>query len=630
MKKTKLAPLFFALCACVLLALCVSGLANGGKAAHAYTGDPYKFDVAEYNVIYDIKSDCSVSVTEELTINYMGYSSTGFIRDIPVNGGAQVKNVRVKRLIGGAETSVYNRVFMETNGFVSVDIGDNSLKTGKSETYRLTYVYNVTNKVVKKGMLPLNPIGHGWDCEIHRADIKLILPDGFTSAKCYVGEKGSTAQTNFNEATENGRKVLTLSVNGLDRYCGVTFDLSFEKGAIKNYFEFTPYWFVISGAVIIAAAALLKLFLFNKNGIIPVTNYTAPDKMNPLLMGKLIDGKVDNEDITSLIYYWANKGYLKINLDDKNNPTLIRVMQALPEGTPVYEQTLFYGLFEGRDTVTPAQLKNKFYVTVKRATAQVNAETKGLYSIPSVATSIALAAAGALLTCFAPPILALSGISLSFIYFPSLFAAVPLALIYIFETGLICAGHKLSKGKIALFAALLAAGGAVTVLLYTLLIPSAILPVTAKLLISLTGVGTVAAAAIIISRTKSYTEKLNDILGFKSFISLVEKPQIEKLLEEDPQFYYSVLPYAQVLGVTKLWEDKFASITVTPPNWVTGDALTTVIEIHVLNSIINSSVRNIAGNMVSRPSSSGSNGFGGGFGGGFSGGGFGGGGGRGR
>ena len=84
-------------------------------------------------------------------------------------------------------------------------------------------------------------------------------------------------------------------------------------------------------------------------------------------MGKLIDNKIDNEDITSLIYYWADKGYLKINLDNKINPTIIRTVKLLPEGTPLYEQTLFYGMFGANDAVRVTDLRYKYYKIVQQA-----------------------------------------------------------------------------------------------------------------------------------------------------------------------------------------------------------------------------------------------------------------------
>ena len=100
-----------------------------------------------------------------------------------------------------------------------------------------------------------------------------------------------------------------------------------------------------------------------------------------------------------------------------------------------------------------------------------------------------------------------------------------------------------------------------------------------------------------------------------------EKDKLEALVEKDPQYFYNILPYTYVLGVSSKWMKKFESIAVEPPSWYNSyDAF----DIIMFNHFMNSTYRSISTVMTSTPSSSG--GGGGGFsGGGFSGGGSGGG-----
>ena len=95
------------------------------------------------------------------------------------------------------------------------------------------------------------------------------------------------------------------------------------------------------------------------------------------------------------------------------------------------------------------------------------------------------------------------------------------------------------------------------------------------------------------------------------------------MLETSPELFYDVLPYAQVMGVSDVWENKFKSITIQPPRWYAGDF--TLFDFWVLNS----AMRSMRYAMLARPrtnSKVGGIGGGGHFGG-FSGGGGGGGGG---
>lgn len=617
----------------LLFTLVTAVLLFGGNTAYAYDyySDPYAFEVAKYDIVFDIADNCSIKVTEDLTISYMGRQSTGFIRDIPVNDGAQVRNITVKKIESAGLTDVWYDVYTEDSDFICVDIGDSSNKFGKSESYRITYDYNITNTVVNDGTLPLNSVGHGWNNRLYDVSVKLIVPKGYLSAKCYVGAVGSTDEyKNFTVTPSDGKTVISAHFDALYG-AGVTFYLDFEDGAISSYTDYTPYYFILAAVAVLFVMVLLRVFVFNKNKLMPVVNYSAPDDMDPLMMGKLIDNRVNEEDITALIYYWAGKGHIKINLDDKNDPSLIRITQELPESSPYYERLIYNSMFRNRDVVKPSMLKYSFYKVTEQATAIVNKSTKGLYNTVSLGVSVLFAVLGGLLLGFVPMLIALTGISVKMFTFVPFIAIVPALLIYAFAEGLAFNKLKYKKSRFYLIAAAIGLGCAAFGALYVLILPNYLMDYGAKIALFIVCALIFTLAVTLVNRTQAYTDKLNEIIGFKQFIELAEKQQLERMLADDPQFYYHILPYAQVLGVTDIWEDKFSGITVEPPEWLAGDMLTTYIEFRMINSIMRSSMHNFKTGMVSRPNSSGSNGGGRGFGGGgFSGGGFGGGGGRGR
>ena len=160
------------------------------------------------------------------------------------------------------------------------------------------------------------------------------------------------------------------------------------------------------------------------------------------------------------------------------------------------------------------------------------------------------------------------------------------------------------------------------------ILPSDVLSLSQKLPLGIFGALTALIAPFLSRRTKFYNDVLGEIIGFKDFLQMAEKDRLELLLKDDPQYYYNILPYANVLGVSKIWQDKFEGLTMEPPSYYrlgVGD----VFAIAYFNRIYNSTNNRCRQVMSSRPSSSGSSGgggFSGGSGGGFSGGGFGGGG----
>ena len=133
-----------------------------------------------------------------------------------------------------------------------------------------------------------------------------------------------------------------------------------------------------------------------------------------------------------------------------------------------------------------------------------------------------------------------------------------------------------------------------------------------------------------LSRSENYLKILGQILGFKDFIVVTEEDKIKFMLEENPELYYDVLPYAQVLGVTDEWEEKFQKLTIEPPSWYYGRNMT-VFDYYIIHRSLNRALaREIAEEVARRSNKGGSrvgrSGGGGSFGG-FGGGGFGGGGG---
>lgn len=65
---------------------------------------------------------------------------------------------------------------------------------------------------------------------------------------------------------------------------------------------------------------------------------------------------------------------------------------------------------------------------------------------------------------------------------------------------------------------------------------------------------------------KRKTEYGEDIIarvnGFRDFLNIVEKEKLEELVASNPNYFYNILPYTYVLGLSKKWINKFEDIPV--------------------------------------------------------------------
>ena len=56
-------------------------------------------------------------------------------------------------------------------------------------------------------------------------------------------------------------------------------------------------------------------------------------------------------------------------------------------------------------------------------------------------------------------------------------------------------------------------------------------------------------------------------LGFRDFIRTAELDQLNELVEGDPEYFYHIIPYAYVFGLTNKWIKNFENIPVVTPDW---------------------------------------------------------------
>ncbi|MGN1372590.1 MAG: DUF2207 domain-containing protein, partial [Candidatus Coproplasma sp.] len=600
---------------CVIVCAVIALFSSPTGKAYASGDGDYRFTITSYAVDYTINTDRTMQVVEYTTILFEGYDSTGHVHLLPVNAGDRVRDLNVCEILGGQEWSVDYTVTDEYSGYIAADIGDYSNKTGETHTYKLTYTYAITQPR-SENYIYLNAIGFGWDCVIEHANITLRLPEGFRPVdSCYFVGK-TEIPTPVVGTYNNG--IISVSVDNLEKENGVTFNLCFDEGVLSVRTETAPFYLIIIiGSVLLLVMIVVKLIFFRQSDITPVTGVEAPDNMDPLEMGKLIDNKVDREDVTALIFYWANNGNLKIDMSDEDDIALIRLTRNLPEDAPEHQKHMFNRLFVDGDMVKINSLSNSFYTTVDSVTAMINKQHSKLYTGRSTGIALLFTILGALFMGLFPLLYAKFTVSTKLTSFISMFAIIPSIAVYIFTLNVKYNSYKENKRKTVLSIVGIVGLCVAFTALYVWLVPSNIMEIFPRILICIFGYAIVILSTNIVCRTDEYTEKLNHILGFKDFIESAEKDRLETMIEENPELYYKVLPYAQVLGVSDIWEDKFSSLTVTPPSWVVGyhgfDAFDFIVFSHVMHSMN----RNMTTHMTSRPQSSGGlSGGGGGFGGG--------------
>ncbi|HIS11842.1 MAG TPA: DUF2207 domain-containing protein, partial [Candidatus Onthocola stercoravium] len=289
------------------------------------------------------------------------------------------------------------------------------------------------------------------------------------------------------------------------------------------------------------------------------------------------------------------------------------------DGNKNEEMEFMQGLFSTSDEVTISSLKYNFYKTLNSIRTTVNSKenkNKILHKSNKMFKTLFIILAyisfvGTIILQiidFAPTSILIMVCFITLFYMPFIFAlfAMKNALVIRIFVGLFILFHA-SMFYISLIG---------NYIIGTLPIINIIFAIICSVII------------IIISGKFNYRTEFGNkiygrIIGFKKFLETAEKDQLEHLVMENPTYFYDILPYTYVLGVSDKWIKKFESIAIEPADWYVSS---TTFNIIAFNSCLTSAMRTAR---MSYSSSSGGSSFSGGgsSGGGSSGGGSGGGGG---
>lgn len=400
-----------------------------------------------------------------------------------------------------------------------------------------------------------------------------------------------------------------------------------------GYFNFKNYDYTLYGLVGSLVALGLVIFIYSRHGkkypVVDSVEFTAPEGLNSADVGYVYHGNYSNEGIISLIIYWASKGYILIEEMDKKNIRLHKLMD-MKFGNEE-EIRLFNGLFDSKETVLIKDLENRFYTYIQYAIQHMPTkfENNKIYDTTSKwMESLSLAILSMVLGVFIGTLTyKIYGMLIIFIIATGIGFVFGYVMLLIFADIIFKSKNKgfiKKTGNLFVIGILVFVMGSM-VWFVSVMFHFNLYILMGTILLWLIGV---MLAVRIRRRTEYGASVYGQVLGLKRFIDTAEKHRLEMLVEESPEIFYDVLPYAYVLGVSDKWSKKFENIAIQQPDWYVS-ATPGNFNSYLLWRSLSRNMSTMNSTMTSIPQSKGSSGggFSGGSGGGFSGGGFGGGGG---
>jgi len=562
----------------------IGAMALGGVAVglplHVAEAAYVDYTTEQYDVMAVADTSHTIHVTETITVDfYEGHH--GIQREIPLGVGQEEGDDIIYEVenVEAADDMLYS---VETeDDVVTVVLGDEDRYFYGENTYELSYdlVYYQDDSTTYDS-LALNLLPTQWETAISNATLTLVMPEDldWNFMTVYEGAYGSTEEsdtagttgTYFTSTIEEDQNTLTVVGSNVPSYYGVTVrDTELPEGywsSVRTYAQaHMPQYLLLLGIFLLGgiASGICWLLFGRDKHMTKVLEFHAPDGINPAEMGYLLDGSISNEELMTLIFYLASKGYLRIHEYKKDAYELIQIAQPLDEESREV-QKFYRGIFNGRQTVRLDDLPPEFADVLEDCSTRISIKySQGksenrVYRTGSRELQVLFGILGMVLPVFS--FLALRGSDWVMNILLTEACLIPGMILSVYNYE-----HRNSDGNaiwrligaLLCFAGVIINGFHISVEVgYGFGVPIAI---SHGLLLFFT--------VFMSARTDSNTVFMGRILGFREFIKTAEYDRLVKLVEQNPAYFYDILPYAEVFGLGTEWSQKFTKIQIPKPDW---------------------------------------------------------------
>ncbi|MGI6123547.1 MAG: DUF2207 domain-containing protein [Acetivibrionales bacterium] len=576
------------------------------------------FEISAFDIVMDVQSDNSYEITETIDVEFLEQRH-GIIRSIPLKTyrGAPAAITEIK-------VSGHKYKTSKDSGNLNIKIGDEKAYADKNEQYIISYTYAIGDDGLRDmDELYFNLIGTDWDCPISNITFTIKMPIRFDDEKLNFtyGKKGSTKNDAVSYTVEG--RTITGKLNGsLGPNEALTVALPLQQGYFEDAKPINDGLVDRFGWLLSALAGiggiLIWLSMGKKKQSFPTVEFYPPQGTTSADVGFLIDGRVDPFDITSLIIYWADKGYLSIaeyntkKLFGTKKSFLLTKLREMGDEVKPYERKMFSEMFlYGNGTqVYTEELSNRFYRTADEVKRFIENDFEGdpetrVFDKKNAICKLllwvmmVLAVFPILVVCVDRVLNADSTGQLLIVslIFSVLITASLYAIMYnITNWKSLPKKGRVNQVFIAFIFTLLSIGLSTYLAIESGILIYMIIAIAFATILS-------ALSCRCKKRTSLGTWYEERLIGFRDFLKATELDRIKLLVNDNPQYFYNVLPFAMVLGVTDKWAKNFDSIMISPPQWyftatpgrfsASGFAIS-----------LEQSLRSMSSDISSRPSSS--------------------------
>lgn len=420
---------------------------------------------------------------------------------------------------------------------------------------------------------------YGSEQEIAKLDVSIKMPKPFDkdAAGIYFGNTDVSESTDLQITDDK----ITFAVPFKD-IGSYNIKIPLTDGYFITEVTYYPYYWIFFGAIMVLIVICLGA-TFAMRGRKPVCPIeTEPPVVNPMHYSAYWHGIPHRKDVSTIILHWARQGYIKIAKDGKKDLILTK-LKPLPDDGPGAEKRYFNCLFKHGDEFRSKQTrgfqnagrKNEIR---KKVSDLIQESEKPTPFVPGVDWTrlfliiICIVIYAVLFAYF----MTLSG---DWIFMLALSMFLFIGIVPLVKLGPSFRNMESMKQRDPRYYKIM------RILCLVAFIPLAFffwVFVTTQymgvydyahvtLIVIIWTVMCVYVLPLFLKKRTAEAQKLyGRMLGFKKFIQLAKLPEMERILKDNPDYYYDVLPYCMIMGLSKKLDKQMRNLRVAVPEWAEG------------------------------------------------------------
>jgi uncharacterized membrane protein YgcG len=556
-----------------LMAVTVLALLAGATATPAQSER-----ILNFKSFIKVNPDASMTVTEDITVQATGQEiKRGIIRDFPTTyrdrlGNTVTVGFQVEEVLRDGRPEPYHTQSAANGVKIYLGQKDVFLRAG-------VYTYTIRYRVDRElgffkdfDELYWNVTGNGWTFAIDHAEAYIELPAGATILKSaaytgYYGDRGHDFTVNSDD-----NLMVFKTTRPLAPREGLTVAVSWPKGVVQEPssqerlgFFFKDNVATAMGLIWLAVLLLFYLWVWYRVGRDPASDtiiplYSPPAGFSPAGVRFVSRMGYDDKAFATAVVDMAVKGGVLIQ-EDNGDYTLVRkegAMGALSRDEQLVTAQLFSG---GKSVKLENQNHTRIRAAIDALKKNLQTELEKIYFV----TNSGYLGPGILIT-----LLGLGSVVITAPEkIPAAFGAVWLTIWTVVCYSLAVTVYKkwqAARGGIikwlgvlgtTLFALPFFAGEIFGAVMFSFFVS-----VSAILVLSAMGFVNALFYHLLKAPTLSGRKIMDQILGFKLYLSVAEKDRLNLLNppEKTPALFEKYLPYALALDVENAWSEQFAEV----------------------------------------------------------------------